>query len=70
MHTWKPDAYGETPGVVGTILAAGVTSCAFLALVRMYSVVAASGQGEFARSLLLAMGLLSMAWALVFMVRQ
>ena len=26
MHTWKPDAYGEAPGVVGAILAGGVTS--------------------------------------------
>lgn len=29
MHTWKPDAYGEAPGIVGTLLAGGVTSCAF-----------------------------------------
>jgi len=70
LHTWKPDAYGETPGIVGTLLAGGVTSCAFLALVRMYSVVAAAGQGEFARGLLVAMGLFSMGWALAFMVRQ
>ena len=32
LHTWKPDAYGETPGIVGALLAGGVTSCAFLAL--------------------------------------
>jgi len=70
MHTWKPDAYGETPGIVGTILAGGVTTCAFLALCRMYSVVAAAGQGPFARGLLIAMGLLSMGWACVFMIRQ
>ena len=23
MHTWKPDAYGEAPGVVGALLAGG-----------------------------------------------
>src|SRR5207253_2384009 len=23
MHTWKPDAYGEAPGLVGTLLAGG-----------------------------------------------
>ena len=34
LHTWKPDAYGETPGLVGALLAGGVTSCAFLALLR------------------------------------
>ena len=70
MHTWKPDAYGETPGIVGTILAGGVTSMAFLALMRMFSILAAAGLGDFGRELLVAMGLLSMAWAFVFMIRQ
>ena len=28
MHTWKPDAYGEAPGMVGALLAGGVTNCA------------------------------------------
>ncbi|HEY3401033.1 MAG TPA: proton-conducting transporter membrane subunit [Geothrix sp.] len=70
LHTWKPDAYGETPGIVGALLAGGVTSCAFLALLRIYAVVGAAGEGAFARELLVAFGMLSMAWALVFMVRQ
>ena len=34
MHTWKPDAYGEAPGLVGTLLAGGLTNCAFLAILR------------------------------------
>jgi hydrogenase-4 component F len=70
LHTWKPDAYGESPGVIGALLAGGVTSCAFLALLRIYGVVAAAGELEFARELMIGMGLLSMAWAAVFMVRQ
>src|SRR5512133_89281 len=70
LHTWKPDAYGETPGLVGALLAGGVTSCAFLALLRIYAVVGAAGEGAFARELMVAFGMLSMAWALVFMVRQ
>ncbi len=70
LHTWKPDAYGETPGLVGALLAGGVTSCAFLALLRIYGVVAAAGEGVFARELLVAFGMLSMGWALVFMIRQ
>ena len=70
MHTWKPDAYGETPGIVGTILAGGVTTCAFLALLRHFSVLAAAGEAPFGRGLLVFMGLLSMAWAFLFMVRQ
>ena len=70
LHTWKPDAYGETPGIVGALLAGGVTSCAFLALIRIYAVMAAAGEGAFAREILLGFGMLSMAWALVFMVGQ
>ena len=56
MHTWKPDAYGETPGIVGTILAGGVTTCAFLALLRHFSILAAAGEAPSARHRLAAMG--------------
>src|SRR5438552_10393277 len=48
MHTWKPDAYGEAPGVVGTLLAGGVTSCAFLAVLRVWQICRASAEAEFA----------------------
>ncbi|MBI3837552.1 MAG: hydrogenase [Planctomycetia bacterium] len=70
MHTWKPDAYGEAPGIVGTLLAAGVTSCAFLAVLRVYQICRAGTEAEFAREIMISMGLLSMAVAAVFMVRQ
>src|SRR6476620_4658110 len=70
MHTWKPDAYGEAPGLVGTLLAGGVTSCAFLALARVYQICRGTGEAGFAREALIAMGLLSMAFAAVFVVRQ
>lgn len=70
LHTWKPDAYGETPGIVGALLAGGMTSVAFLALARVVGLVDVLGQGAFARQALTMMGLLSMAWAAVFMVRQ
>jgi hydrogenase-4 component F len=70
MHTWKPDAYGEAPGIVGTLLAGALTSCAFLALLRFYQIVAAGGEAAFARQLMIGIGLLSMAVAGVFMARQ
>jgi hydrogenase-4 component F len=70
MHTWKPDAYGEAPGLVGALLAGGLTTCAFLALLRFYQICAAAGQGAFARDLMIVIGLLSMAVAGVFMARQ
>lgn len=70
MHTWKPDAYGEAPGVVGAILAGGVTNCAFLALLRVYHICSAAGEDAYTSRLLLAMGLMSMAIAGIFMVGQ
>src|SRR5438270_12123963 len=70
MHTWKPDAYGEAPGLVGTLLAGGVTSCAFLAILRVYQICRAGSEAEFAREIMVFFGLLSMAVAAVFMARQ
>ena len=70
MHTWKPDAYGEAPGVVGAIFACGVTSCAFLALLRIYHICLAAGEGAYTSRLLLFMGLFSMAVAALFMIGQ
>jgi len=70
MHTWKPDAYGEAPGLVGALLAGGVTSCAFVATLRFYGIAVAAGEGAFARELMRVLGLLSMAVGGVFMVRQ
>jgi hydrogenase-4 component F len=70
MHTWKPDAYGEAPGIVGTLLAGGVTSCAFLAVLRIYQICRAGSEAEFAQEIMIFIGLLSMAVAAVFMARQ
>jgi hydrogenase-4 component F len=70
MHTWKPDAYGEAPGVVGALLAGGLTNCAFLALVRVFHVCQAAGEGAYASRLLVFFGLLSISVTAVFMLGQ
>jgi hydrogenase-4 component F len=70
MHTWKPDAYGEAPGVVGALLAGGVTNCAFLAFARVYRIAAAGGETAYASRLMLFIGLFSMAVAGLFMIGQ
>jgi hydrogenase-4 component F len=70
MHTWKPDAYGEAPGLVGTMLAGGVTNAAFLAILRVYQICSAGPEAGAARQIMIVMGLLSMAVAAVFVVRQ
>src|SRR5438874_1131016 len=70
MHTWKPDAYGEAPGLVGAMLAGGVTSCAFLAVLRFFQISQAAGDAEHSRRQLVALGLFSEAVAGVFLARQ
>ena len=70
MHTWKPDAYGEAPGIVGAMMAGGVTSCAYVAILRFSTIVHAAGEHAFAGPIMVAIGLLSMAVGAAFMVRQ
>jgi hydrogenase-4 component F len=70
LHSWKPDAYGEAPGILGALLSGGVTSVGFVALARVVQVCSAAGEGAFARDALVGMGLLSMALAAVFMIGQ
>jgi hydrogenase-4 component F len=70
LHSWKPDAYGEAPGLLGALLSGGVTSLAFIALARVLQICGAAGEADFARDALVGMGLLSMALAAVFMIGQ
>jgi hydrogenase-4 component F len=70
MHTWKPDAYGEAPGITGALLAGGLTSGAFLAILRVYRICAAAGEASFARKPMIVLGLVSMLVAGIFMARQ
>ncbi len=68
MHTWKPDAYGESPGIVGALLAGGVTTVAFVALLRVRSVLGAAGQGPVADLTLTSLGLFSIGVAALFLL--
>ncbi len=70
LHTWKPDSYGEAPGLVGALLAGGLVNLAFLALVRVYQVCIATKEIAFFQNALVVMGLVSMVFAAIFMARQ
>ncbi len=70
LHSWKPDTYGEAPGVAGAILAGVITSCPFLGILRVFQICSAAGLSDFARSLLVLMGLLSIGTAAVFIIGQ
>ncbi|MBU0675619.1 MAG: hydrogenase [Proteobacteria bacterium] len=70
LHTWKPDAYGEAPGMVGALLAGGLTSVAFLALLRTMQIMIAAHEGVVAHQAFLIMGFVSLFFAAVFVIRQ
>jgi hydrogenase-4 component F len=68
MHTWKPDAYGEAPGIIGAVLAGAVTTVAFTAILRVRAVIGAAGEGPMADRTLLVIGLFSMLVAALFLL--
>lgn len=70
LHTWKPDAYGEAPGLVGALLSGGLVNLAFLALLRVYQLCIATKEIAFFQNALIVMGLFSMVIAAIFMARQ
>ena len=70
MHAWKPDAYGEAPPPVAALMAGGLTTCAFLGIVRATAVLASAGEAAFASSLLVLLGLVSLGVAAAFVVGQ
>jgi len=70
MHSWKPDAYGEAPSLVGGLMAGALASCAFLGLTRVVAICFAAGADAFVRPPLIAFGLLSLLVATAFIVGQ
>ena len=70
MHTWLPDAHGESPAVVSALLSGALLNCAFLGILRFYLILTAAGEGPAIRPLLLFIGLLSMSVAAVSIFRQ
>jgi len=69
MHTWLPDVYSESPSVVA-LMSTCLLNVSFLAILRVRQVLSAAGQAQFAGDLLVLLGLVSMAWAAVFLLRQ
>ncbi|MFQ5731433.1 MAG: proton-conducting transporter membrane subunit [Planctomycetaceae bacterium] len=70
LHTWLPDAHSEAPSPVSALLSGALLNCAFLGIIRVHRLCVAAGEAEFSRSLLVLFGLLSMAVAAVFIIRQ
>ena len=70
MHTWKPDAYGEAPAPISALMSAALVNVALYSLMRFYILVNTAVGGEFAHTLFLTFGLVSMAVAVPFILVQ
>ncbi len=68
LHSWKPDAYGESPPPVAALMAGGMTLGAFTGILRLFQICAAADLSAFAGSWLIVFGLFSIATAAVFIV--
>jgi hydrogenase-4 component F len=68
LHSWKPDVYGEAPGLVGALLAGGMTTMAFVAILRVKHVADSAGDQVMTNRTLLAFGLFSMLVASLFLL--
>ena len=70
FHTWLPDAHSQAPSPVSALLSGVSLIAALYALIRFHLVAVAGLGAGFSSGLLVAFGLLSMAVALPFMIRQ
>jgi hydrogenase-4 component F len=70
LHTWLPDAHSESPSVISALLSGALLNCAFLGILRNQQLCVAAGLGSFGRDILLALGIISMAVAAVFIFGQ
>ncbi len=69
FHTWLPDAHSEAPATVSALLSGALLNCSFLALIRFLEVAPVDLRG-FCSELLGALGILSLATAAFFIIRQ
>jgi hydrogenase-4 component F len=67
MHTWLPDAHSEAPAPVSALMSGVLLSVGAYAILRFKPIVDAAAGPGFARRILLALGLLSLAVAATFL---
>ncbi|MHB0999207.1 MAG: proton-conducting transporter transmembrane domain-containing protein [Armatimonadota bacterium] len=70
LHNWLPDAHSESPSPVSAMLSGALLNCALVAIWRLSQVVAASGQAELVRQLLVPAGAITVIAASLMLVRQ
>lgn len=69
-HTWLPDAHSEAPAPASALLSGSLLAAAFYAILRFYQVTVAAGERAFANHVLIVFGVVSLAAASLFVLRQ
>ncbi|MBN2443330.1 MAG: hypothetical protein JXJ04_18360 [Spirochaetales bacterium] len=70
MHTWLPEAHGEAPSLVSALLSGALLNCSFLAILRMFRIMASADLYDYAAGLMLFFGLFSMVIASFFLITK
>lgn len=70
MHPWLPDAHAEAPTPISAVLSGLMLNLALYAVLRVKGIVDPALGMEFSGSIMLALGLFSMAIAAAFMLIQ
>ena len=69
FHSWMPDAYSEAPGVLSVLSSGALLACSALGVIRVLDVMPEEVKG-FCHSLMTALGVISLALAAFFIIRQ
>lgn len=70
LHTWLADAHSQAPAPISAALSGVLLSCAVYGILRFYAITAAVTGPTFPNRLLLGFGILSIAFAVPFLVVQ
>lgn len=69
FHTWLPDAHSEAPSMVSVMLSGALLNCSFLGIIRVFSIAPEALQ-NFCKEYFLIFGVLSLAVAAFFIIKQ
>lgn len=69
FHFWLPDAHSEAPSMVSLLLSGALLNCSFLALIRVAG-TAPAFLADFCNEFFIGFGMVSLAAAACFMIRQ
>ncbi|MBE0491272.1 MAG: hydrogenase [Sulfurospirillum sp.] len=70
LHLWKVDAYSEEPGLFGALMAGGMTTLSWLAMMRLMQIMHAAHQEACMRDALIVFGILSVLFGAFSMLKQ